>query len=174
MSKGVVRARERDFALEVQVEGWGTMHHAPPLRQWAEKSLAAGTRSMRIDLSQAAYMDSTFIGTLLYLKRQIEACPGGSLSLTCPSAACEELLAGMHLAPLFAVHDQPMAGTLWDQEFALPADLKSPEFQRTMVEAHQELAEQSGRAGAPFKHLAAELAREYAGQRRAGNDCETL
>jgi len=46
--------------------GWA---HGMALRGYAEQAFAAGATGLRIDLRHCTYMDSTFLGTLLFLKR---------------------------------------------------------------------------------------------------------
>src|SRR5262245_5562772 len=65
--EGTVRVQQQDKRVWVQVTGWGRMQQALPLRRFAEQCLAQGADSIRIDLRQCTYLDSTFLGTLLHL-----------------------------------------------------------------------------------------------------------
>jgi hypothetical protein len=105
-------------------------------------------------------MDSTFIGTLLGLKRLLEALPAGGLVLVSPSAECVQLLAQMRIGQIFAVECAPAAEEGW-QEVSVPAEvLKSRAFQCNVVEAHQRLADCPGPTGERFRQLADDMARE--------------
>jgi anti-anti-sigma factor len=158
---GTVRVRfgSQAAALEVQVEGWGTMHHSQAMRQWVEANLVQATR-VRIDLSRCTYMDSTFIGTLLGLKRLAESLPGGGLSLVCPSVECWQVLDQMRIGRIFTIETEPAAASDWREVCSDAGAMKSRAFKFTVVEAHQQLAKCEGPTGHRFQPLAEAMARE--------------
>jgi anti-anti-sigma factor len=160
-SPGVVRVRCRGEAtsLEVQVEGWGTMHHSPAMRQWVEANLPQAPR-LRVDLSRCTHMDSTFIGTLLGLKRLTESLPGGGIALVCPSAECLQVLAQLRIGRIFTIESEPSEESDWQEVCLDPDGMKSRGFRTTVVEAHQQLADCEGPAGHHFRALAEAMARE--------------
>ena len=156
---GIVRVRTQEMALDIQVEGWGTMLHSQAMRQWVEANVAAAPL-VRVDLSGCTYLDSTFIGTLLGLKRLAESRPAGGLTLICPSAECRRLLEQMRIGHIFAVEAAPPAGGEW-QEVCVPLEaMKSRAFQCNVVDAHQRLASCEGPTGDRFRQLAQDLERE--------------
>jgi Anti-anti-sigma regulatory factor (antagonist of anti-sigma factor) len=160
---GAVRVCETVQALEVQLEGCATMLHAQAMRQWIEANVARTPR-IRIDLSRCIYMDSTFIGTLLGLKRLAESRRLGGLALVCPSPQCVQLLEQMRIGQVFATESSPTVGSTW-QEVSVPADaVKTREFQCHIVEAHQRLADCPGPTGDRFRQLAEDMSRELKGK----------
>ena len=156
---GVVRVRGQAAALEVQVEGCGTMLHSQAMRQWVEANLTLAAL-VRVDLSRCTYMDSTFIGTLLGLKRLLEALPAGGLVLVCPSAECARLLEQMRIGQIFAQEAAATAGSGWQEVCVPPEAIKTRAFQCNVVEAHQRLADCPGPTGDRFRQLADDMSRE--------------
>jgi hypothetical protein len=98
-------------------------------------------------------MDSTFLGTLLYLKRAVERQPHGQFTLLSPSTLCCGLLAQMGLTELFTLDTTAAeAGAAsWTLLQTEPASAKA--FKQSVVQAHQELANLPGPAGEPFRAL---------------------
>lgn len=147
--QGVVRVHWQEQTVTFQVEGRATMVQSQPLRRFAEHALADGARAFRVDLRHCCHMDSTFVGTLLFLKRSIDRQDRGELALVSPSPLCHRLLGQMGLDGVFAVtaaEEPAAAGT------ELPGDLLDPcAFKRNVLQAHQELANLPGPAGEPFR-----------------------
>jgi len=143
----------------VQVEGNATMLHAKAMREWVEANLQR-LPQVRVDLSRCTYMDSTFIGTLLGLKRLADSRPSGGLVLVCPSPQCVQLLDQMRIGQIFTTETSPVSASDW-QEVSVPPDaIKSRAFQCNVVEAHQRLADCPGPTGERFRQLADDMSRE--------------
>jgi anti-sigma B factor antagonist len=145
-----LRVHQQDQALTFQVEGWGTMALSLPIRRYAEQAIARGLTSLRLDLRRCTYMDSTFLGTLLFLKRAVERQRQGAFTLVSPSPQCGELLHSMHVDKLFCTEtaDEP-AAAVWTE---LSSDgLDIPTAKGNVLQAHQELASLAGTAGEPFR-----------------------
>jgi anti-anti-sigma factor len=158
-SPGVVRVRTSGGALDVQVEGWGTMLHSQAIRQWVEANLGQAAL-VRVDLSRCTHMDSTFIGTLLGLKRVCDSRPACGLVLVCPSAHCRQVLSQMRIGHIFQIEPEPFAAGEWQEVCVQPEAIKSRAFQNNVVEAHQRLADCEGPTGERFRQLAADMQRE--------------
>jgi anti-anti-sigma factor len=157
--QGSVRVYRHDQAVTFRVEGQATMHHSPAVRRYAEQSLTAGTTALSVDLRRCIHMDSTFLGTLLFLKRLVERGEGGTFVLISPSSQCRQLLREMGLEKIFAVVDaEEPAPDVWTELGSGPGDLTA--FKRNVVQAHQELGRLDGPAGDTFRVLAAEMAQE--------------
>jgi anti-anti-sigma regulatory factor len=160
-----MRVCEDDRCIVLQVEGRGTMKQAPALRARAETALADGVCSVQVDLRRCGYMDSTFMGTLLLLMRaaaQLESC---EFALVSPSADCRQLLQKMQLARIYKMVElEELPGYLWSD---LPAEADEEEFDRVVVQAHQELAATPGAAGQIFSGLAERLMQEWKAKRAA-------
>jgi anti-anti-sigma factor len=162
-SQGRVRANRHDDRITFQVEGQGDMRLCPALRRFAEQGLAEGVTAVRIDLRPCTYLDSTFVGTLLRLKRAVARQGPGEFALVAPSPECCRLLHQMGLEqvlPSVAADELPADG--WVELPGEAEDVRA--CQGDMVQAHQELARLDGPAGEPFRWLAGRLEEELGEQ----------
>ncbi len=151
--QGTIRVRQQEQTLRIQLEGWARMAQALAVRRLAEQHLAAGSTTLRVDLRRCTYMDSTFIGILLFLKRAVDRAQG-SFALVSPSVECRRLLQQMMLDKIFPmVTEDEAASNNWTILCASPDD-NVDAFQCNVVQAHQELANLPGPASKPFKETA--------------------
>jgi anti-anti-sigma factor len=149
---GIVRVLRREATLTFQVEGWGTLSHGLPIRRRAEQALADGVSALRMDLRKCTYMDSTFLGTLLFLKRSVDR-QQGQFALVCPSPRCCEILHQLGLEKVYpVVTEEESAEGDWTELAVAPDD--GTAFRCNVVQAHQELAGLGGRAGEAFQAVA--------------------
>jgi sigma-B regulation protein RsbU (phosphoserine phosphatase) len=157
--QGRVRVYQHDQTITFQLEGQATMHHSPAVRRFAEQHLAGGAIALYVDLRRCTHMDSTFLGTLLFLKRLAEQRQENTFALLSPSPQCRQLLQQMRLEKVFAIlsMEEP-APSVWTELPSGPAD--PTVFKRNVVQAHQELGQLEGPAGATFRELATQLAQE--------------
>ena len=148
--QGTLRVHEHGRTVTFRVEGRGTMAQSLPLRRFAEQRLAAGADSLRVDLRDCAYMDSTFLGTLLCLKGAAERRGRGDFALVEPSPPCSRLLRQMGLDEVFPVvaGDVP-AGTAWADLPGAAEDV--PALKGNVEQAHRELARLDGPAAEAFR-----------------------
>jgi anti-anti-sigma factor len=157
--QGRVRVHQHEQTVTLQIEGQATMQHSPAVRQFAEQCLTDGTTALSVDLRHCTHMDSTFLGTLLFLKRLVERREAGTFALVSPSPQCGQLLRQMGLGKIFPTlekEEQPMR--VWRDLPHGPEDLLA--FKRNVVQAHQELGRLEGPAGETFRELAGQLAQE--------------
>jgi len=156
---GSLCLQQRGHTVCCRVIGQATMRQSPALRRRVEQCLAGGPVSLRVNLQECTYMDSTFLGTLVMLKRRLVDRCLGQFALVAPSPECNRLLRQMGLGAAFCVlaeeSSPDIAGEL------LESESEGASFKRTIVEAHQELAGLSGPAGAIFRNVAAHLTREW-------------
>lgn len=157
---GVVRVQHAGRTTLFQVEGRVTMLHGTALRRLAEQRLDEAAAALRIDLRRCTYMDSTFLGTLLFLQRAIARSGQGALTLVSPSPQCLRLLRQMELEDLFHIEEadeagEPAGGT-WTELKGESEDLAA--VRRTVAQVHQELARTPGAAAAAFGDVARGLA----------------
>jgi anti-anti-sigma factor len=148
--QGVVRVHWHGETVTFQVAGRATMIQSQPLRRVAEQSLADGSRVLRIDLRHCTHMDSTFLGTLLFLKRTVDRREHGDFALVCPSSKCGAILDQMGLTGIFPLTtaDEPPAVACTE----VPGDLQDAcAFKRNVLQAHEELASLPGPAGDQFR-----------------------
>jgi anti-sigma B factor antagonist len=152
----MIRAQEQPSVLTLDVDGPATMLESPAVDETARDQLARGVRSVRIDLRSCTMMDSTFSGTLLSLKRQLENA-GGSLTLVSPSRRVLDLLAKMGLEDFYAIDTASRPDGPWT---LIGQARPRPEIlQRRIVAAHDELARTPGAAKLGFDRVAEELRR---------------
>jgi anti-anti-sigma factor len=162
---GVLWVRQDGPHLTFRAEGRATMHHSLPLRQCVEQAACAGTIHVRVDLRDCTYMDSTFLGTLLFLKKMTDKRCLGDFALVGPSAVCMQLLKSMcldRIYPIQAAEELPAEG--WTALYTEKPE--APEFRRNVVEAHQELAGVPGPASVIFGPVANCLAKDLEEEER--------
>lgn len=130
----------------LRVRGRAQAFQCPSLRQFVEDSLAGDATEVRIDLSECEHFDSTFLGTLLHLRRTRCATGGAILTLVNPSGECRQLLKRMGATRLFNFastrDDEPQFD--WAALGELESEACGYDFKRNVVTAHQELAEVDG------------------------------
>ena len=88
--------------LTIDVAGAATMVESPAVHETASERMSRGVRVVRIDLRDCVAMDSTFSGTLLALKRELDRLDG-TLTLVSPSPKVVEVLAQMGLDGFYDV-----------------------------------------------------------------------
>jgi anti-anti-sigma regulatory factor len=160
---GKVLARREGDEISFLVVGHVTCHHSPAMRQYAEDAHAAGATSVEIDLRDCCYGDSTFLGTLLALKRRFDPQDKGQFRFACPSPAFRQMLKQIGAERLFTIVDHASSTdmqTTWQQ---LTSDIdraQSARFKHNVVEAHLELAKSGGELAQRFGPLAEAAARE--------------
>lgn len=164
-----VLACRRGRSVLVRVHGRGVADLCPALRSFCEQALGGPCTDVLIDLGECSYFDSTFLGTLLYLRKcqGREALP--AVTLARPSTECRELLQRMGASRLFAVVDElPERGDAdWVPLSEAQEGRGSLAFRRNVVDAHQELARVDGPLGDRYRMIAELAAQDLeAAQRR--------
>lgn len=149
--QGTVRFQQSDSALMFRAEGRGTMTHGLPMRQLAERALSNGTNTIFVDLRACTYMDSTFLGTLMNLKKMLDKLPDGQFRLITPSTACSRILHQMGVGDLLLAQEELPADP--DKWADLPSQQDEPQFRRHALQAHEVLAELPGPAGERFRQV---------------------
>jgi anti-anti-sigma factor len=150
-------AHDEPGALTIDVAGPATMTESPAVHATASERMSRGVRVVRIDLRDCAVMDSTFSGTLLALKRELER-RDGTLTLVAPSPKVVELLAQMGLDGFYDIDARGERGCGPWEEISTAA----PSVERlrsVVVEAHEELVRLPGRPAEVFRDVARELRR---------------
>jgi len=166
--RGILRVHQQGEQADVQVVGWGRMYESLPLRRYAAECLARGVMLFRIDLRHCTYLDSTFLGTLLHLKRSSKRLGCGDVILVSPSAECRRLLDQIGVLHFFVTETSDEVAAAW-QELACTRDDPAA-FNRSVVEAHEELAGLGGAAGEQFRPVARCLARDCSAESDATAD----
>jgi len=147
----IVRFHQEGPTATFKVDGRGTMHQSTSMRRQAEAFISAGVLHINVDLRDCTYLDSTFLGTLIFLDKQLRACQG-RFSLIAPSPACTKLIHQMGLDEYMGEHADAVSPTTgWTE---LPASGNDGQtMRRTVEQAHQELAALPGKAGAAFEEV---------------------
>jgi anti-anti-sigma factor len=157
--QGIFRVRLHGQTVDFQVEGRATAAQSLAFRKCAEHCLAGGASALRIDLGRCTHMDSTFLGTLLFLRRAVERFGPGDFTLLCPSPHCCEILRQMGMANIFTVQPAEEPGTgAWVEVTGDLHDITA--FKRNVIQAHRELAALPGAAGEPFRAVVRSLSQE--------------
>jgi anti-anti-sigma factor len=157
-----IRVHEDPQALTFRVSGRATMQQSPAVLRVANESLAAGVSTLRVDLRDCAYMDSTFLGSLLALKRAAGANGGADFALVAPSAVCRGLLRQMGMDRVLRIIEEPETGPADDgRELEVSSTERQTAFQETVVRAHQELAALPGSGADQFKSIASKLTKAW-------------
>jgi anti-anti-sigma regulatory factor len=169
-----VLARRTGSGLCFLVMGRVTCHHCPALRQYAEEGLACGATSVEVDLRDCTHGDSTFLGTLLHLKRCLDRRYPGAFRLVCPSAEFRQVLAHIGADKLFFIVNDSSATdleTTWQQLDDNADRLGSRCFKENVVQAHQALANAGGQLAERFAPVAEALSQELEAERRQNATC---
>jgi anti-sigma B factor antagonist len=157
--QGRIRYQQTAEALIFQIEGWATMVQSLPFRRFVEQSLGRSTRKLWVDLRQCTYIDSTFLGTLLFIKRASGRLEGAEFRLLSPSPQCACLFQQMGVTDVFQIQiwEEPTV-TSW---ISLTKDSEDqPGLEHNVLQAHEELASLPGKAGEPFRAVVRCLARD--------------
>jgi len=164
---GKVLARREADELCFLVVGKVTSHHSPAMRQYAEEGLSRGATKIQVNLSECTYCDSTFLGTLLHLKRRFDAHGPEAFRFVCPSTQFRQMLAQIGAERLFCIVEQATTTdmeTTWQQLEDNVDRVGTRCFKQNVVEAHQELANAGGSLGQRFAPLAEAVTRELDAQ----------
>ena len=157
--QGTVRFHHEGPTLLLQVEGWATMKQSLPLRRFMDQNLSGQTKTVWVDLSQCTYLDSTFLGTLLFVQRTCTRLGDREFSLLSPSVPCLSLLQQMGVIDVFQIRAmEASAPPCWTELTKETED--KPGLQRTVIQAHEELARLPGAAGEPFRAVVRCLEKE--------------
>lgn len=153
---GRIFAACHETELLLRVVGRGTSHDCPALRQFAERCLAGGASSVRIDLAECSHLDSTFVGTLLFLAKHPALAQGAGVQLVAPSPESRRVLQQMAVLRLFQeLEAAPTPPQLTWQEISCDAcGTDSWQFKQNVVEAHEQLAAVPGPLSDCFRAIA--------------------
>jgi len=157
--QGFVRYHQDEQLLRFQIEGWATMQQSLPFRRFVEQNLGGKATKIWVDLRHCTYIDSTFLGTLLFLQRAVVRRVEGEFRLICLSPQCTNLFQQMGVQDIFQIiSTEESAEIPWVPLTKEPDD--GQRLQRNVLEAHEELAGLPGSAGEPFRAVARCLKKE--------------
>jgi anti-anti-sigma factor len=146
--------QQLDHDVVLRVEGRGTMQQSATVRRFGERCLSTDRGTFRLDLSNCSYLDSTFLGTLLYLQRKHGQQATGRFGIIDPSPECTRLLQQMGIEELLSVvcHSGHTEMT-WVP--LTPEVQDSCVLRAQVMQAHRELAAVPGACGEQFRAVAA-------------------
>lgn len=157
-SIGTIRYNRSGAVATFHVNGRGVMQHGLPLRHKAETLIEEGVTHLRVDLRDCTYMDSTFLGTLLTIRKRLDARGGGEMTLLAPSTACARIIKEMGLADHIPASQQPHDEAADWHELTLDSG-DAGQFRRNIAQAHEELAALPGPVGEQFQAVVRCLSR---------------
>jgi anti-anti-sigma factor len=156
--QGILRYHHDRHTLTLRVEGRGTLAQSASFRRFVERAMEAGTTLLRLDLRDCSYMDSTFLGTILTLKKLMDR-KNGEVTLLAPSVPCCKILQQMGLLDVFPQSEEKGEPQPTWTELTCQMD-EGGLFRTNVTQAHQELANLPGKAGEEFKEAAKSLSRD--------------
>ena len=143
--------------LIVRIVGRATMRESPAFRAAVEPSLDAGV--VVFDATQCGYLDSTFLGCLIWIKKACELSPRRRFLIAASNATRVKLFSTSSLNRYFDFVDaspEPL-----DQFVAIDIENVAPEeLGQHVMRCHEWLAGIGGREAAAFKAVAERLAKE--------------
>jgi anti-anti-sigma regulatory factor len=144
----------------------------PELRSFCEAALPAERPTLYVHLQDCEHFDSTFLGTLLCLQKLHGTAGGETVVIVSPSETCEQALRRMSAHLLFPFESRELPDEIeWTQIAGDGTDRSSLEFQKQVVDSHNELAAVPGPVGelyAPIARMAEQelVSRQAASSRR--------
>lgn len=157
--QGHLFTSSRGATTTFRVIGPAAIRESVLLRKAAEERLDQGVAGLRVDLSECAWMDSTFLGVLLVLARRAERSPQRArLSIVSPSPECRRVLDDTGVAEVLDVSSTAEPQGPWTEVLGPTDDVEA--LRRNVLIAHQQLAQLPGDAGAEFRDVARALSED--------------
>lgn len=140
--------------VAIRVEGKANFKNSATIKDFIERMLKQGKRSLVVDFEACTGMDSTFLGVIAGAALQLRKCePRGSLVLTHLNERNDELVHNLGLNRLLTV-DNGQSVSAEDTAF-LQHTLVSDEIAaaRQVLEAHRNLVEADDHNAAKFRDV---------------------
>jgi anti-anti-sigma regulatory factor len=144
---------------------------SPALQRFGEARVIAGDRVLVVDLGGCSGMDSTFMGTLAALAKQLDRAGGGILQVAGVSERNRRSMEELGLDYVLQIDPE---GAVWRERIEdLRSDLApvnggSETGARHVLDAHRVLAESSDANREKFRGVIEVLEAELATEHRAG------
>jgi len=145
----------------VRVDGRGTLRESPAIQEFARYFLEQAEISevFVIDLAGCDYLDSTFLGFLVWLHGRYNRTQPHRFLVAASDDQCQRLLAPSRLNQLLNITEQSPDLVVEPLEFR-GHELASRDLGRHVMECHRQLAEQEGPQQSAFRAIADRLAGE--------------
>jgi len=93
----------------IKIEGWAIQNNSLFFKNFVDEMVAAGFNDFVIDLQNCKGMDSTFMGTLLYIINQVKMGPSSPITLVNMSEDHCDLLKNLGIFDLLNITTQNIA-----------------------------------------------------------------
>ena len=110
-TKNIISVGKFDGFCWVRCNSKGNFQNSPVVKTWLEEQLAAGVKTVVVDLETCTGMDSTFMGNLAGLAMKLTGL-GGGLQVADASEKCVNLLEDLGLSPLM---DMNPPNAAWEE-----------------------------------------------------------
>jgi anti-anti-sigma factor len=143
--KPEIKAMVIDNALLIKISGRGTVQNSSPFYKYTLQKIQEGFVDIGIDLSECSYMDSTFMGVLAALSKEIYNRTNYFLKVFC---ICPESLSHLKttgLTRILDIKDECTKAFFHEDktENLNPEQLEKKELTTHMLMAHKELIQLS-------------------------------
>ncbi len=144
----------------LRVEGKGCFQNSIDVKRVVQQQIKGGMRNFVFDLDRCPTMDSTFLGTLTGVARDLRQNGGGRVTVVNVNARNEQLLSSLGLNHVLEVD---VDGSAWEDERKVAASElaqcdKTPEVCKTdqaehVLEAHKALSKASAANASRFRDV---------------------
>jgi anti-anti-sigma factor len=140
----------------IRVEGHGTMRESHAIQRFAAGALTDDTMTLSIDLNNAQFLDSTFLGCLVRLHKQFGQRQPGSFRIFATSEKVKTLLMPSRLHTVFTITDE--ADEVLGGCVAITSGVLDPkDLGHHIMDCHRQLAEIEGPDQDAFRRIADQL-----------------
>lgn len=138
-------------ALTIIPVGHITAALCPELKAKIQPFLLPDSRisALRLDLSDCDYMDSTFLGLIIYLSKMMKNAGLGAPSVHMTSEQCMSLFRTMGMLKMLEFSDQPCSRPAQPESLSTQVDITAT----FLLEAHRELTMLSSENEERFRSL---------------------
>ena len=145
-----------DDTLYCLVQGLGNMQNSFPLKEFVERAYyQKGCRKLILDLSQCRGMDSTFMGTLVGI-RKLDI----QVVLVNVGKEHKKLLQGLGIHYLLSILETPFCVPSWKLSPLEVSQVSRTDYLETIYQAHQNLIEAEPENAARFRRFVETLLKE--------------
>ena len=140
----------------VYVAGRRTIRESRSLHEFALVIVEDGGCTLAIDLSRCDYLDSTFMGCHVDLRKRFDKQPARRFEIIADEEPSRAMLAASHLDTILPINERPPQ--LIDECLSLaPCELDRRQLGRHIMDCHRRLAELGGLNQEVFSRIADQL-----------------
>lgn len=162
MANSVLMSAPTSDGILIRIVGRGTFAESPAFKEFVRRCLdSEGHPKVVIDVSRCEYLDSTFMGCLIWLHKLVE--PDARLQFFGPPAKLRDLFAFCLLDRVLNITQDCPAAV---DEFVVltMVDIEQQELGRHIAECHQRLAALGTKEAARMQSVADRLSQELDNQ----------